>query len=102
LPDISFVETTGRICPGDTDEKITIQRDTNCFDPERSGSRSGRQRGMPQTRHQFGVLIQMEIEVRWPGSLGAETHEGTGGRERQAQMHVCRHGARECGAEGCH
>ena len=35
------------------------------------------------------------------GGVGHQTAQGAGAREQQAEASLCRHGAGECGAEGC-
>lgn len=72
--DHSIVENLGTIWPGGRDEEIEIQRHADRVDPERSGSRSAGEGDLPKVRDQLGVLLPMEIEVRWDERLGAEAN----------------------------
>ena len=50
---------------------------------QEAGAIDGRR--VPQARDQQRHVLQMEGQVRRPGSVGRQAAEGAGGRERQAE-----------------
>ena len=71
-------------------EKIEIQRHADRVDSEVSGGRDTGEGDLSSASDQLGVLLQMEIEVRWIECVGASAQSGAGNGEQQAQTHVPR------------
>jgi len=57
------------------DEKISIHRDADCLNPERSQRWHEGQRPVPDTRYLRRDGLQLEVEIRRHGSVRSEAHE---------------------------
>lgn len=73
-------------------EKILIHGNPDRSDPERGGGGPAGKRDLPQARHQFGLVLPMEIQVRRLGRVGVGAAQGAGSGERQAEAAVRRYG----------
>src|SRR6266478_5875320 len=95
------LDFSGRMfCPRGSDEEIEVQRIADCGDPEGGGGGDPSGADSAQAWDQPGHLLRLEVAIRRGQRGGAETAEGAGGRERQAQAHVCRAGTGERSDQG--
>lgn len=62
------------------------------IEPERRGGGPAVEKSQPQARHQFSLLLPMEIRIWWPERFRIEAPQGTGSGERQAGTAVRRYG----------
>lgn len=69
----------------DDNEAEQVQRRADHCDLEGAGSGHGDGGGLSSSRDQLGDLLQVEVEVRWPGGVGGAAAAVARGGERPAE-----------------